>query len=192
MSRIGKKPVPIPSGVTVNVSAGIIKVKGPKGELSFAFHPNVQVSAENFEVKVTRKSDEKFDKSLHGLTRKLIANMVEGVTQGFSKKLEIQGVGFRAQLQGKKLALSLGFSHPVEYTPPEGINIAIDQEKKNILIISGIDKQLVGQASAVIRSFKKPDPYKGKGIRYLGEKIVRKAGKAAAATGAGVGGAAKE
>lgn len=184
MSRIGRKPVQIPPGVTVHVADGEIKVKGPKGELSWKPHEHMNVEVAGSEITVKRSSDENFDKSLHGLTRNLIANMIAGVTQGFSKQLEIQGVGFRAQLQGKKLVLTLGFSHPVEYTPPADINIAIDQEKKNILIISGCDKQLVGHVAAVIRGFKKPDPYKAKGIKYVGEIIIRKAGKAAVAAAA--------
>lgn len=184
MSRIGRKPISIPSGVAVQVTEGVVKVKGPKGELTFPLHPNMHVTIEGSEVVVKRDSDEKLNKSLHGTTRTIIANLIQGTTHGFSKQLEIQGVGYRALIQGKKLVLSLGFSHPVEYTPPAGITITMDQEKKNILTVSGIDKQLVGQVSAVIRGYRKPDPYKAKGIRYVGEKIIRKAGKAAASASA--------
>lgn len=183
MSRIGIQPILIPQGVTVTADRGVVKVKGPKGELTFAYHPNVSIQIEKDVITVSRKSDEKFDRALHGTTRKLIANMVEGVTKGFSKSLEIQGVGYRGQVQGKKLVLSLGFSHPLEYPIPEGITITFDQEKKNIFTVSGIDKQKVSQVAAVIRGFRKPEPYKGKGIRYVGEVIQKKVGKAAA-TGA--------
>lgn len=185
MSRIGKQPIPLTKDVTVTVEKTMVKVKGPKGELSITLHPRMTVVHENSTLLVTRASDEKLDKSLHGLTRALLANMVEGVSKGFSKQLEIQGVGFRASMSGKKLVMALGFSHPVEFTPPAGITIAIEGEKKNILNISGIDKQQVGEVSAVVRGLRKPDPYKGKGIRYVGEKIVLKAGKAAATAAGG-------
>ncbi len=181
MSRIGKLPIAIPSGVTVEKRDGnLIVVKGPKGELSFTIHKKITVEIADGTVTIKRGKEEQLDRSMHGLSRTLIANMVHGVTKGFSKQLEIQGVGYRANMQGSKLVLSLGFSHPVEFQPPAGIQISIDQEKKNILTVSGADKQLVGEVAAKIRSYRKPEPYKGKGIRYLGEYVARKAGKAAA------------
>lgn len=180
MSRIGKLPIKIPAGITVEKRDGnVIFVKGPKGELIFPAHKDITVEINDGEIVCTRKSDSREHKSLHGLTRAIIANMVEGVEKGFEKRLEIQGVGYRVNLQGKKAVLNLGFSHPVEYEPPEGINLAIDQEKKNILIVSGANKQVVGEVAAKIRSFRKPEPYKGKGIRYENEYVARKAGKAA-------------
>lgn len=179
MSRIGKLPITVPANVEITLSADEIKVKGPKGELSQALNSLVKITKEEGTIIVERIDDTKAARSMHGLYRTLISNMVEGVTNGYEKRLEIQGVGYRAALQGKKLVLSLGFSHPVEYTAENGVDVAIDQEKKNIMIISGISKQAVGQTAAEIRSFKKPEPYKGKGIRYVGEKIIRKAGKTA-------------
>lgn len=180
MSRIGKQPVKIPSGVTVDVNGTHVKVKGPKGELEFTFHPRVTITTADGVATVTRASEEKTDRSLHGVTRTLIANMVEGVSKGFSKQLEIQGVGYRALMAGSKLQLFLGFSHTIDFPIPKGITITIDAEKKNILTVAGIDKQLVGETAAKIREYKKPEPYKGKGIRYVGEHVQRKAGKAAA------------
>lgn len=181
MSRIGKLPITVPSGVTVEKrNDNVVFVKGPKGELTFPVRENINVEIANGVVTCTRKSESKTDKSLHGLSRTLIQNMIEGVTKGFEKKLEIQGVGYRVALQGGKVVLSLGYSHPIEYTPPKGIQVSIDQEKKNIIIIAGADKQLIGEVAAKIRSYRKPEPYKGKGIRYLGEYVARKAGKAAA------------
>lgn len=185
MSRIGKKPVQIPQGITVEVKNDSVLVKGPKGQLEMKAHPLMKIEIKDKEIVVSRTGEERLDKSLHGLTRTLIANMVEGVTKGYEKKLEIQGVGFRAQVQGQKLTLNVGFSHSVEFTAPKGITFSIDQEKKNIIIITGIDKQLVGETAAKIRSIRKPEPYKGKGVRYLGEIIQRKAGKTAAGTTAG-------
>lgn len=185
MSRIGKQPVEIPSGVEVKVTGNSVSVKGSKGTLTFAAHERVVIKVEGNKVMVERKSDENLDKSLHGLTRTLIANMIQGVTKGFTKSLEIQGVGYRASVAGKKLQLSLGFSHPVEFPAPDGITFEIDKEKKNIIIITGIDKALVGQVAADIRSLKAPEPYKGKGIRYVGEQVRRKAGKAATAAAKG-------
>ncbi len=179
MSRIGKQPVLIPNGVTVTVSNQIVNVKGPKGELNFTVHPNAKVAVEGNQIIVTRINDLKLSKSVHGLTRSVLNNLVEGVTKGFEKKLEILGVGYRAAVAGSKLTLNLGFSHPIEYNAPQGVKIEVDKEKKNILIIQGIDKELVGQTAAEIRTFKKPEPYKGKGIRYLGEYVAQKAGKAA-------------
>lgn len=180
MSRIGKNPVKIPSGVTAEMRDGnTIFVKGPKGELSTKIHKKIKIEIKDGEIICTRSSEEKFDKSLHGLSRSLISNMITGVTDGFEKQLEIHGVGYRFALQGSKAVLSLGYSHPIEYQPPEGISFEIDQEKKNILTIKGIDKQVVGEVAAKIRSYRKPEPYKGKGIRYVGEIVTRKAGKAA-------------
>lgn len=181
MSRIGKKPVAIPTGVTVTEEADkTLVVKGPKGELHFRPHKAISIQIKENDVLVTRDSDEKFEHALHGLTRTLVQNMVTGVTKGFMKTLEINGVGYRVAVQGKKLVLNLGYSHPVDYPIPEGITCKVDEEKKNILYISGIDKQLVGQVAAEIREFRKPEPYKGKGIKYIDEHIRRKAGKAAA------------
>ncbi|MEK7620823.1 MAG: 50S ribosomal protein L6 [Patescibacteria group bacterium] len=177
MSRIGKLPVAIPDGVTITVDNGSIAVKGPKGELSTPILSHVTVKVEDSNLIVSRKSDEKISKSQHGLIRSLANNMVVGVTKGFEKKLEVNGVGFRVNGGGQSLEMQLGFSHPVKYQAPEGVNIAV--EKMNITV-SGIDKQQVGQVAAEIRSLKKPEPYKGKGIKYADEVILRKAGKAGA------------
>jgi len=180
MSRIGKNPVKIPSGVTVEKKdVNTVFVKGPKGELSAAFSPLIKIALADGSVVCTRTSEGKQARSLHGLTRTLIFNMVEGVSNGYQKKLEIIGVGYRAAVSGTKIVLNLGHSHPIDFPVPKGIKIEIDKDKKNILIISGIDKQLIGETAAKIRSLRKPEPYKGKGIRYLGEHVVRKAGKAA-------------
>lgn len=179
MSRIGNLPIEIPSGITVEVKGNTVVVRGSAGELSQEIDPRIKVEINENVITVSRTSEIKEVKSLHGLSRSLIANMIEGVEKGYEKKLEILGVGYRAQVSGKKITLSLGFSHPVEYTAPEGITIEQDQENKNILSIKGIDKQKVGQVAAEIRAFKKPEPYKGKGIRYQGEYVRRKAGKAA-------------
>ena len=184
MSRIGKLPIEIPSGVTVEVKNYVVTVKGPKGELQREIHPNIKVEVKDNEVIVTRPNDEKTNRSLHGLFRTLIANMIEGVTKGFEKKLEIIGIGYRAKAAKNKITLSLGFSHPIEYKAAEGIEFKMDEEKKNIITVSGIDKQVVGEAAAKVRSFRKPEPYKGKGIRYVDEYVARKAGKAAATAGA--------
>lgn len=175
MSRIGKLPIEVPAGVTITVDQGIVKVHGPKGELSQAVLPEVTVKNEDNTVTVLRKSDEKLSRSQHGLMRTLINNMVVGVTKGFEKKLEVNGVGFRIKGGGQQLEMALGFSHPVKYEAPQGIDIKV--EKMNITI-SGINKQQVGQIAAEIRSLKKPEPYKGKGIKYADEQIIRKAGKA--------------
>lgn len=177
MSRIGKLPVAIPDGVTITVDNGSIAVKGPKGELSTPILSNVTVKVEDNNLVVSRKNDEKISKSQHGLIRSLVNNMVVGVTKGFEKKLEVNGVGFRVNGGGQSLEMQLGFSHPVKYQAPEGVNISV--EKMNITV-SGIDKQQVGQVAAEIRSLKKPEPYKGKGIKYADEVILRKAGKAGA------------
>jgi large subunit ribosomal protein L6 len=181
MSRIGKLPITIPSGVTVEKRDGnVVYVKGPKGELNFAIPKNIKVEIADGKVVLNRGNNSQTDKSMHGLSRTLVDNMVQGVTKGFSKQLEIQGVGYRATMQGSKLVLSLGFSHPIEFQPPAGIQISIDPEKKNILTVSGANKQLVGEVASKIRGYRKPEPYKGKGIRYVGEYVARKAGKAAA------------
>lgn len=178
MSRIGKNPVTILDGVEIKLNGNTIEVKGPKGTLSFTFRSNVKVEVKEKEILVTRINNEKDSRALHGLSRTLIANMVEGVKKGFSKNLEINGVGYRAQVQGNKLILTLGFSHPVEMIIPEGLEVKMHEKNKNELIVSGIDKQKVGQFSAEIREWRKPEPYKGKGIRYKGEYVRRKAGKA--------------
>ncbi len=181
MSRIGKLPIAIPAGVTVEKREGnLVAVKGPKGELSFNVPKNITVEISEGKIELKRGNNSATDKSMHGLSRTLVANMVQGVTKGFSKQLEIQGVGYRAATQGSKLVLTLGYSHPIEFQPPAGIQITIDPEKKNILTVSGANKQVVGEVAAKIRGYRKPEPYKGKGIRYLGEHVARKAGKAAA------------
>ncbi|HET7630156.1 MAG TPA: 50S ribosomal protein L6 [Candidatus Saccharimonadales bacterium] len=177
MSRIGKLPIQIPQGVTITVDSDAVRVQGPKGELEQFLLPEVKVKAEDGQVLVERIDDSKLAKSRHGLMRSLINNMVIGVTEGFSKKLEIKGVGFRLEGGGRDIQMSLGFSHPIKYQAPEGIDLKV--EKMN-LTVSGVDKQKVGQVAAEIRAFKKPEPYKGKGIRYEGEQIIRKAGKAGA------------
>ncbi|MBE3574799.1 MAG: 50S ribosomal protein L6 [Firmicutes bacterium] len=178
MSRIGKKPVPVPASVNVVVDGNTVTVKGPKGTLTQTFHPDMRVEVQGNEIHVLRPSDEKEHRALHGLTRSLIANMVQGVTQGYQKGLEIVGVGYRAAKQGNKLVLSVGYSHPVEIDPPQGIQIEVPAPTK--ITVSGIDKQLVGQTAARIRAIREPEPYLGKGIRYEGELVRRKAGKAGA------------
>lgn len=177
MSRVGKKPISIPSGVKVKIEQNEIRVSGPKGELKKEIHPSLKIQMNENEIVVSRSSDSKFHRSLHGLARALIANMVEGVTNGYRKALEIQGIGYKAELKGEKLNLSLGFSHPILFAPPEGIKI--DLSGPNRIAVSGIDKELVGMVAAKIRSFRPPEPYKGKGIRYEGEFVRKKAGKAA-------------
>ncbi len=177
MSRIGRKPVPVPEAVTVEIAPGNIAVKGPKGELRQTLSQEMAVEQAEGAVTVARPTDRGEHRALHGLTRSLIANMVEGVTEGFEKRLEIQGVGYRAQLKGKNLELALGFSHPVAVEAPEGIEFEVPQPTE--IIIRGIDKQLVGQVAADIRKRRPPEPYKGKGIRYQGETVLRKVGKRA-------------
>lgn len=175
MSRIGKQPIAVPAGVTVTISpANEVVVKGPKGTLTQTFDSAMNIALEENQVVVTRPNDLKRNRSLHGLTRTLIANMVEGVTNGFTKVLEINGVGYRAQKQGNKLVLSLGYSHPVEMIDPEGLSSAVDGNK---ITVSGIDKAAVGQYAAEIRDKRRPEPYKGKGIKYIDEVIRRKEGK---------------
>ncbi|GAW30916.1 50S ribosomal protein L6 [Carboxydocella sp. JDF658] len=175
MSRIGKQPVAVPNGVEVKIDVNVVTVKGPKGQLTKTFHQDMKISLVDNQIIVERPSDEKQHRSLHGLTRTLIANMVEGVTKGFSKNLELVGVGYRAQKQGRKLVLSLGFSHPVEIEPEPGIEIEVPAATK--ISVVGIDKEKVGQLAAVIRSIREPEPYKGKGVKYEGEVIRRKVGK---------------
>ncbi len=177
MSRIGKKPITVPAGVDVKIDGNKITVKGAKGELSYEFHSDIAVVMEGNEINVSRPSDNKEHRAMHGLTRTLIANMVTGVTEGYSKTLEINGVGYRAQKQGKNLVMNLGFSHQV--IVPEVDGISIEVPGPNQVIISGADKQLVGQFAADIRKKRPPEPYKGKGIKYAGEYIRRKEGKAA-------------
>jgi large subunit ribosomal protein L6 len=176
-SRVGKLPIAIPTGVTVKRQGTTVHVKGPKGELQFAMGYGVEVALDPNEVVVTQVGGGKQALAMHGTTRAILANMIRGVTQGFSKSLEIQGTGYRAQMAGKKLNLQLGFSHPIEFTPPAGITIAVENPTR--LTVSGFDKGLVGQVAAEIRGFRPPEPYKGKGIRYAGEYVRRKAGKAA-------------
>ena len=177
MSRIGRKPIPVPEAVTIELAPGQVAVKGPKGELSQQLAPEMKVEQEDGTVKVSRPTDRGEHRALHGLTRSLIANMVEGVTAGFEKRLEIQGVGYRAALKGKNLELALGYSHPVSVEPPEGIEFEVPQPTE--VIVRGIDKQLVGQVAADIRKRRPPEPYKGKGIRYRDEHVMRKVGKRA-------------
>jgi large subunit ribosomal protein L6 len=179
MSRIGKLPIEIPEGVTIDIKGEFVTVKGPKGELSERIRSNITVKIEGNILTCSKSDETKESKSLHGLSRSLIANMVEGVTKGFVKRLEIIGVGYKANVQGSKLVLNLGFSHPIEIKTPEGITFELDKDKKNILSVSGISKQQVGEIAAKIRSYRKPEPYKGKGIRYEGEYVARKAGKTA-------------
>ncbi len=180
MSKVGKKPISVPKEVDVDITKGLVSIKGPKGKLTLGIRPEVAVSLEKKEeeklVKVMRKNDSKLAKSLHGVTRTLIANMIVGVTEGFSKQLKIVGTGYRAKIEAGKLSLSVGFSHPVDFKPPSGIDFALT--KKDIISISGVDKQLVGQVAAQIRNVRPPDVYKGKGIRYKNEVIRKKPGKA--------------
>jgi large subunit ribosomal protein L6 len=176
MSRIGKRPVPVPNGVTVTVQGSAITVKGPKGELSRKLHPEMLVAVENGVVNVNRPSEEQKHRALHGLTRSLIANMVEGVTQGYKKQLEITGVGYKAEVKPFGLQLALGYSHPLEYRAPAGIKLTAPQP--TVVVIEGPDKEKVGQVAAEIRLLRKPEPYKGKGVKYQGEQVRRKAGKA--------------
>jgi len=185
MSRIGKQPVGIPDQVEVTVSGQSIRAKGPKGELTLDVHSEIGVSVEEGEIRVTRPSDAARHKALHGLSRSLIANMIEGVVDGFERTLEIHGVGYRAQTSGGGIRLNLGFSHPVEYDAPDGITLECPDQ--TTIVVRGPDKQLVGQTAAEIRSFRPPEPYKGKGIRYRGEQIRRKAGKTAAGGAGGLG-----
>ncbi len=177
MSRIGRMPIALPKGVEVKVEPGnLVTVKGPKGTLTRALHPDMQIEVAGGQVVVRRPSDARHHRALHGLTRALLANMVTGVSEGFRKELEIVGVGYRAELQGRKLVLSLGFSHPVEVEPPGGIAFEVDRSGRKFSVL-GIDKELVGEVAAKIRAKRPPEPYKGKGIRYVGEYVRMKAGK---------------
>ena len=179
MSRIGRKPVPLPKGVTAQIEGRRITVKGPRGEISRVAHADLALTLEDNAVVVRRPSDESRHKALHGLTRTLVANMVDGVTKGFAKSLEIQGVGYKAEPKPFGVQLVVGFSHPVPYHAPQGIKITVDN---NVIVkIEGVDKELVGQVAAEIRAIRPPEPYKGKGVRYVGEQVRRKAGKTAQA-----------
>lgn len=175
MSRVGKKPIPLPDGVKVEVKDGLVSVKGQKGALQRPLLESIQVDVTDTVVTLKRASDDKRARSYHGLMRSLVANMVEGVSKGFEKKLEIVGIGYRSELHGKSLALYLGYSHPIDFPLPEGISAEI--EKQTLVTIKGIDKELVGQIAAKIRDLRKPDPYKGKGVKYAGEVLRKKAGK---------------
>ena len=177
MSRIGRQPITVPSGVDVTIDGARVAVKGPRGSLEQVFHADMRVSLEDGTVRVERPSDERTHRALHGLTRSLIANMVEGVTNGFEKRLEIVGVGYRATMKGSDLELAVGFSHPVTFRPAAGIEFEVPAA--NRIVVRGIDKQQVGETAAEIRKIRKPEPYKGKGIRYEGEYVRKKAGKAA-------------
>ncbi len=176
MSRIGRLPIPVPTGVDVTIDGRTVTVTGPKGTLSRELHPEISVAREDGDLVVTRPTEQKTHKQLHGLTRTLVNNMVVGVTTGYRKGLEITGVGYRAALVGRKLQLNLGYSHPVEIEPPAGISFEVENPTR--LAVVGIDKELVGQVAAKVRATRKPEPYKGKGVRYAGEVIRRKAGKA--------------
>jgi large subunit ribosomal protein L6 len=177
MSRIGKQPIPVPDGVEITIEPELVKVKGPKGELEERVSRQIGVEQDNGEIRVSRSTDRGEHRALHGLTRSLIANMVEGVTNGYEKRLEIQGVGYRAQLQGNKLVLALGYSHPVEVQAPAGIDFEVPLPTR--VVVRGISKQAVGEVAAIIRKQRPPEPYKGKGIRYEGEYVARKVGKRA-------------
>ncbi len=177
MSRIGKQPISLPDGVTVEIAPGSVTVKGPKGELTQVLPSEMKVEQADGTITVDRPTNRGEHRALHGLTRSLIANMVEGVTEGFEKRLQIQGVGYRAQLKGKSLELALGYSHPVQMEAPEGIDFEVPQPTE--VIVRGIDKQLVGETAARVRKHRPPEPYKGKGVRYAGERVSRKVGKRA-------------
>ena len=176
MSRIGKKPIPVPKGVTVTIDGNMVRVKGPKGELSRAITSELTIAYEKDEIRVERPDDEERHKALHGLSRTLVANMVEGVTKGFQKSLDIVGVGYKAEVRPYGLQLALGYSHPVQYRAPEGIKLSAPTPTS--VVVDGASKEVVGQVAAEIRSLRPPEPYKGKGIKYQGEQIRRKAGKA--------------
>ena len=177
MSRVGIKPIPVPSGVEITIGKqNDVKVKGPKGELTSTFSPRMRIAQEDGSLSVSRPNDERDNKALHGLTRSLLNNMVVGVSDGYTKNLEIHGVGYRASMSGKNLVLNVGYSHPVQIAPPEGITFSVEANTR--IAVSGIDKQMVGEEAAKIRIVRPPEPYKGKGIRYAGEYVRRKAGKA--------------
>ena len=183
MSRIGRLPIPVPAGVTVDQRGDSVTISGPLGELSQAIHPQMTVNMEDQVLSVTRPDDSRQNRALHGLTRSLLANMVTGVTEGFSRQLIVNGVGYRAEQQGEAIVLQVGFSHSVTVNPPEGVTLSVDRSGR-VITVEGTDKQVVGQVSANIRAVRKPEPYKGKGIAYLGEVIRRKAGKAGRIGGA--------
>jgi large subunit ribosomal protein L6 len=176
MSRVGKQPIALPKGVEVTISGEAVAVKGPKGQLQVASNPFVEVVQEDGQLVCRRKDDSRKARSAHGLVRALCANMVHGVSQGFERKLEINGVGYRAEVNGNTVVLNLGYSHPIEYPLPEGVSAKVE---KNVLILAGIDREILGAAAAKIRGFRPPEPYKGKGVKYAEERIVRKVGKAA-------------
>jgi large subunit ribosomal protein L6 len=178
MSRIGRLPIPVPDGVTIDIQGQTVTVQGPKGSLTLTAHPAIKVQVEDRSVLCRRSSDEKVHRALHGLTRSLVRNMVDGVVKGFERRLELVGVGYRASLLGPNLNLALGFSHPIIYPVPKGIKVEVKDQTQ--VLVSGIDKQLVGAVAAKIRSFRPPEPYKGKGVKYAEERIRRKAGKAGA------------
>ncbi len=184
MSRIGRKPVKVPAGVKIEINNSVVVVTGPKGKVEQKIHPTMKVVVKEDELLVSRPSDAKLYRALHGTTRAIIANMVKGVTEGFEKTLQILGVGYRASVSEKKLVLQLGFSHPVEFPFSDEVDISVDP-KKNQIVVRGINKQIVGEISSNIRGLKKPEPYKGKGIRYLNERVKLKAGKAAGVGGSG-------
>jgi large subunit ribosomal protein L6 len=177
VSRVGKKPISVPAGVKIDIEGSMVRVKGPKGELEREFSPEIGIKLEDGTVNVTRPSDAPTIRALHGTTRAVLQNMVTGVSEGFSKSLQVEGVGYRAELKGKQLVMALGFSHPVPVDPPPGIEFSVD-ERARIITVSGIDKELVGQVASDIRAWRPPEPYKGKGLRYVGERVRRKAGKA--------------
>ncbi|NOZ63341.1 MAG: 50S ribosomal protein L6 [Caldiserica bacterium] len=177
MSRVGKKPIPVLSGARIELKDNLLEVEGPRGKLSLSLHPLIKVRQENGHVWVERLSEEKNVRAFHGLTRSLINNLIIGVTQGFKKELEVVGIGYNAKMEGKKLLLQVGYSHPVYYEAPEGVSLSVRKERNFIITVEGIDKQKVGEAAAEIRRIRPPEPYKGKGIRYLGEHIRLKAGK---------------
>lgn len=183
MSRIGRMPIPVPAGVKVTINGNEVTVEGSKGKLTRTFHPDMSITMEDGKLVVTRPTDNRNHRALHGLTRSLLANMVEGVTKGFEKALELSGVGYRVQKVGDKISLQVGFSHPVDFSPPPGIELAV--EGTNRIRVIGIDKELVGRVAAQIRAIRPPDAYKGKGIRYVGEKIKLKPGKAGKAAAKG-------
>lgn len=177
MSRVGRMPVAVPGGVQINIEGSHVKVKGPKGELQRTFSPLIGIALENGQVTITRKSDNPAERALHGTTRAVLANMIHGVSSGFTTVLEVDGVGYRPELSGKNLMLYVGYSHPVEFPPPAGISFEVDQKARQIKVM-GYDKEVVGQTAADIRKVRPPEPYHGKGIHYAGERIRRKAGKA--------------
>ena len=189
MSRVGIKPVPIPDNVKVEIKVNLVSVEGPKGKLTRSFSPLIQITKNDGQIIVKRSSDEKFHRSLHGTTRSIIFNMIKGVSEGFAKELEIVGVGYSAKIENKKLVLKLGFSHPIEYTPSQSIQLEVKKTKNFSVLVKGPDKQEVGEVACKIRGFCPPDSYKGKGIRYVGEQVKLKPGKTAATGAAGAPGA---